>query len=192
MEKDFVRIRGKKFNLWIPSDMIQKRVASVAGYITDYFKAVQSSPIFLIVANGAMMFGIDLIRKVDLTCEVHCVRMSSYQGGMQSTGEVKEVMGIDCDVRGRDVVIVEDIIDSGLTMHNLVTKLQEMGARVKICSLLYKPDACKYTDAAPYWSAYDITNSFVVGYGMDYQELGRNLESIYVEESQEKDAKILW
>jgi hypoxanthine phosphoribosyltransferase len=171
-----VQLKDKKFELFIPEKVIIKEIGRVAKDIGRDMK--DKNPFFICVLNGAFMFASDLIKKIDTPCEVGFVRLKSYHG-TQSSGSVKEVQGLVENVENRHVVIVEDIIDTGYTMSYLVNKLKaENPASVKIACLLFKPNALE-TDTKPDYCALEIPNDFIVGYGLDYDGLGRNLKNIY-------------
>ena len=133
---------------------------------------------FLAVLNGSFMFAADLLRGISIPCEIAFVRMSSYEG-TSSTGKVKELLGLNEDISGRSVVVVEDIVDSGLTMQHLLQTFQQKGPKqVKVASLLVKPGNLKVDLDIPY-CCFEIPNEFIVGYGLDYDGYGRNLRDIY-------------
>ena len=135
-------------------------------------------PLLLAVLNGSFMFAADLIRGIDTPCEISFVRMASYVG-TKSTGHVKELIGLNEDIEGRTVVVVEDIIDSGLTMKELLGILAEKHPKeVRVASLLVKPGNLKVSLDVPY-CCFEIPNDFIVGYGLDYDGEGRNLKHIY-------------
>jgi len=136
------------------------------------------TPLFVVVLNGAFMFASDLFKKVSVDCEISFLRVSSYRG-TASTGEVKELMPIGTDVSGRDIILLEDIVDTGKTMGEVKQKMKEAGASsVSICTLLFKPDAFQ-GDYLVDFVGVEIPDRFVVGYGLDYDGLGRNLPSLY-------------
>ena len=136
------------------------------------------NPLFLAVLNGSFIFAADLLRMITIPCEVSFVKLASYQGTM-STGTIKEVIGINEDISGRTVIIVEDIIESGLTMKRM---LETLGTRnpesIHICTLLMKPEKLTI-DLDVEYAAMEIPNDFIVGYGLDYDQQGRNLRDIY-------------
>lgn len=172
-----IQVRDLKFVPMIKSDEIQKQVKRVAGEINRDLKG--ETPIFLSVLNGAFMFMADLMREIELDCEVSFVRFASYQG-TKSTGKVKELVGLNEDIEGRVVVIVEDIIDSGITMEHLLATLKKHNPKeIRVCSLLVKPDNLKVKLDIPY-IAFNIPNDFILGYGLDYDGIARNLRDIYV------------
>lgn len=136
------------------------------------------NPLFLAVLNGSFMYAADLMRNITTPCEVAFVRFSSY-AGMESTGKVKEVMGLTENIEGRTVVVVEDIIDSGLTMQQLLANLREKNpAEIRVASLLVKPENVEVELDIAY-TCFEIPNDFIVGYGLDYDGYGRNLPAIY-------------
>ena len=172
-----VTIFDKTFVTSIPEEEILKRVKAVAERINKDFEG--KTPIFLAVLNGAFMFAADLMREVTIPCEISFVKLASYQG-TTSTGTIKEVMGINEDLSGRHVIIIEDIVDTGTTIVELKKKLLERGAKdVRICTMLLKPEVFKNRCPLDYVGA-EIPNKFIVGFGLDYDELGRNLKDIYV------------
>jgi hypoxanthine phosphoribosyltransferase len=138
----------------------------------------EKKPLFICVLNGAFMFAADLIKRINVPCEVGFIRLKSYRG-TQSSGSIKEIQGLVENVENRHLVIVEDIIDTGHTMSYLVNKLKtENPASVKTACLLFKPNALE-TGTKPDYCALEIPNDFIVGYGLDYDGLGRNLKNIY-------------
>ena len=138
------------------------------------------NPLFLCVLNGAFVFAADLFREITIPdAEISFIRMKSYIG-THSTGEVQMISGLHEDISGRTVVIVEDIVDTGFTLLQLKEILQESNpAEIKVATLLFKPDSLKY-DVTIDYAALDIPQAFIVGYGLDYDELGRNLKDIYI------------
>lgn len=174
-----VKIKDKVFNLSIPEETIIGQVKRVAAEINR--DLADSNPIFLCVLNGAFMFAGDLMKHVNIPSEISFVKLSSYSG-TESTGRVKQLIGLSDTLRGRTVVIVEDIVDTGLTMLRLLDLIREHEPKeVRICSLLVKPDKLK-VDLHIDYVAMEIPNEFIVGYGLDYDEQGRNLPAIYTVE----------
>ena len=136
------------------------------------------NPLFLAVLNGSFVFAADLMRMITVPCEISFVKLASYQGTM-STGTIKEVFGINEDISGRDIIIVEDIVESGLTMKRMLESLGTRNpASIHICTLLLKPEKLKVELDIEY-VAMKIPNDFIVGYGLDYDQQGRNLRNIY-------------
>ena len=135
-------------------------------------------PLFLVVLNGAFMFAADLLREIDIPCEVSFVRVSSYEG-TTTTGKVKQLIGLNENIEGRTLVIVEDIIDSGITMREMLRMLKEKNpADVRVASLFVKPGNLQ-VELDIHYRCFDIANDFIVGYGLDYDQEGRNLPDIY-------------
>ena len=173
---DKIKVRDREFAVSIPEEKIKTRVAEIAAQISHDLEGKR--PLFLAVLNGSFVFAADLLRGIDTPCEISFVRMASYEG-TSSTGDVKQLIGLKEDIKDRTVVIVEDIIDSGLTMVHLLDLLKEkQPADIKIAALLVKPGNLKVNLDIPYCS-FEIPNDFIVGYGLDYDGEGRNLPSIY-------------
>ena len=171
-----VTIQDKCFETSIPEAVIKQRVREVAKRIDTDFEG--KNPLFLAVLNGAFMFAADLLREVTIPCEISFVKLASYQG-TTSTGKIREVIGINEDLTNRHVIIVEDIVDTGLTMKRMVEALgTRKPASVSICPLLVKPDKLQVELDIKY-AAMEIPNDFIVGYGLDYCQQGRNLRDIY-------------
>lgn len=172
-----VTLKDKTFRVNIPGSEINKAIAEVAHRINVELK--DKKPLFLAVLNGSFMFASDLMKKITIDCEISFVKVSSYHG-TSTTGSVKQLLGLNEDIKGRTVVVIEDIVDTGLTIEAVVHQLQEMGAgEIKIATLLYKPEAYRKRIELDY-VAIVVPNDFLVGYGLDYDGLGRNLPDIYV------------
>ena len=171
-----IKIGDLVFDLFITEDEIRQVVDRVAHEIvTDY---TETNPIMLIVLKGAFLFAADLIKAMDIPCEVHFVKLQSYDGD-QSSGIVNVQLDIDIPLEGRRILLVEDIVDSGLTMATFMQSLiDRRAASVEIVTLLAKPAAIKH-DVSIRYIGQSIDNDFVVGYGMDYDEQGRHLRQIY-------------
>lgn len=171
-----IQIKDKRFKTFIPEEQIMKGVARVADEINRDLSG--TNPLFISVLNGSFMFTADLMKHLTMPCEVSFVKLASYEG-TSSTGKVKELVGLGDDITGRTVVIVEDIVDTGLTMKQLVETLRARGPKdIKIATLLVKPDKLKVELDINY-VAMNIPNDFIVGYGLDYDGLGRNYRDIY-------------
>ncbi len=171
-----VKILDKTFETSIPEAEILKHVKAVADRLNHDMK--DKNPIFLAVLNGAFVFAADLLRMITIPCEVSFVKLASYEG-TTSTGKIKEVFGINEDLTNRTVVILEDIVDTGLTMKRMVESLgTRKPASIHICTLLLKPDKLK-EDLNIEYVALRIPNDFIVGYGLDYDKQGRQLRDIY-------------
>ena len=171
-----VKIHDKTFKITYTEEQIRARVKAVADRINEDMAG--KNPLFLAVLNGSFIFAADLMRMINIPCEISFVKLASYQGTM-STGKIKEVIGINEDISGRTIIIVEDIVESGLTMRRM---LETLGTRnpesVHICTLLLKPEKLT-VDLDVDYVAMEIPNDFIVGYGLDYDQQGRNLRDIY-------------
>lgn len=171
-----IRIHDKEFVPSIPSEEIQEQVRRVANEINRDYEGQQ--PLFLVVLNGSFIFAADLMREITLPADVSFVKLASYQG-TSSSGTVREVIGLNTDITGRPIIIVEDIVESGLTMAHMIATLKKQNPKsVDICTLLLKPEKLEVKLDIKY-VAMEIPNDFIVGYGLDYNELGRNLKDIY-------------
>lgn len=171
-----VTLKDKQFKPYIPADELQQIVARLGEQISSDYAG--KSPVFLIVLNGAFMFGADLMKHIDLTCRISLIKVSSYQG-MQSTHTVSELIGLNESIENEDVVIVEDIVDTGVTMDHLLGTFKDKKPKsLAICSLLFKPDKFTKNFKIDYIGK-SIPNEFVVGYGFDYEGYGRNLPCLY-------------
>ena len=162
--------------MFISEAEIKERVKAVAERINRDMEG--KNPLFLAVLNGSFVFAADLMRLITIPCEISFVKLASY-AGITSTGKVTEVIGINEDLSGRHVIIVEDIVDTGLTMQRMIETLgTRQPASVSVCTLLLKPDKLKVELNIDY-AAMEIPNEFIVGYGLDYDQQGRNLPDIY-------------
>ncbi|MDR3285961.1 MAG: hypoxanthine phosphoribosyltransferase [Prevotellaceae bacterium] len=175
---DTITLGDKKFKRYINYETIEGSIAALAKKINADM-ADENVPMIVGVLNGAFMFLADLMKYLDFDCELTFVRVSSYEG-TQSKGELLEVLGLNKNIDGRTIILVEDIVDTGTT----ITKLHQMlttnhsPKQVKIATLLLKPQVYKKSLALDY-VAMEIPNDFIVGFGLDYNELGRNLKDIY-------------
>jgi hypoxanthine phosphoribosyltransferase len=171
-----IRVHDKEFDLYIPQDQIERAIKKVADNINRDMAG--KNPLFLVVLNGAFMFAAELFKSLELECEVSFVKLSSYSG-TQSTNVVRELIGLDQPVAGRNIVLVEDIVDSGLTLNYTIDKLKKLEAKsVTIATMLFKPKAFRYNYEVEYVGI-EIPNDFIIGYGLDYNEHARNLPDIY-------------
>ena len=190
MNNNIIEVKDKKFAISIPENKILAEVKRVASQINHDFQG--QHPIFLAVLNGSFIFAADLLREVDLPCEISFVRLASYEG-MGTTGEIREIMGLNVDVTGRPVIVVEDIVDTGLTMaHMLETLKRHNPSSISICTLLLKPGKLQVNLDIRY-CCMQIPNDFIVGYGLDYDGFGRNTRDIYtlVEDKQRNMKNII-
>ena len=171
-----VKINDRSFRVSITETEIKTRIKSLAAEISADMEG--KNPIFLAVLNGAFIFAADLMREMTIPCEISFVKLASYQG-TTSTGKIKEVFGINEDLTGRTVIIVEDIVESGQTMKNMIESLGTRNpASVHICTLFFKPDKLK-EDLSLDYVAFRIPDDFIVGYGLDYDQAGRGLKDVY-------------
>lgn len=173
-----IKVHDRFFKPFITEQSLKIRIQELAGEITKVSAA--QNPIFLAVLNGSFMFAADIMRNITFQSEISFVKLSSYEGS-QSTHEVKSLIGLTEEVHGKHVIVLEDIIDTGLSMKYLLDQLKNYSpASIQIASLLVKPKAIKYPVTINF-TGFEIENEFVLGYGMDYNGLGRNLPHLYVE-----------
>lgn len=176
---DTILVKDRYFKTFITADEIARRVEELGARISADLQG--RNPLFLAILNGSFVFAADLVRQVTVPFSISFMRVSSYEG-MASTGTLREVLGLTEDIEGRTVVIIEDIIDSGLTMRSLVDSLKALRpADLRICTLLTKPGNLQ-TQLDIDYCAFEIPNDFIVGYGLDYDGFGRGLPEIYVVE----------
>lgn len=174
--QDSITVRDRHFRISIPDEQIAQRVNAVAAAISKDLEG--EKPLFLAVLNGSFVFAADLLRGITIPCEISFVRLASYEG-TTSTGKVRELIGLNENIEGRTIVVVEDIIDSGLTMKEMLNMLQAHKPKdIRIASLLVKPGNLKVALDIAY-CCFEIPNDFIVGYGLDYDGEGRNLPHIY-------------
>ncbi|MBI1226190.1 MAG: hypoxanthine phosphoribosyltransferase [Bacteroidetes bacterium] len=174
--KKNITAHGLSFEPFISEAEINTRVEALSSQIRQQYEGKQ--PLFIVVLNGAFVFAADLIRACDIACEVTFVRLASYEG-TASTGKVATVLGLDFDVKNRHLIVVEDIVDSGRTLYHFMGELKKKEpASISLVALLLKPDALQFSVKIDYLG-FEIPNKFVVGYGLDYNGLCRNLPSIY-------------
>ncbi len=178
LEDGKLYIENDVFIPFIEEKRLQERIRQLGSQITrDYEGKI---PIFIGVLNGAFLFLADLVKNVDLDCEIDFFKLSSYGDAKISSGKVTMVKELNCDVNGRDIIIVEDIVDSGLSIKFIEEHITQHNPRsVKVASLLVKPKSLKYNVKIDY-IGFDIPGKFVIGYGLDYAQKFRNLRSIYI------------
>lgn len=176
-ENKSVSYNGLTFKPFIGASAISERVGELSGRISaDYAGRI---PLIICVLNGASVFAVDLFRGLSIDAEITFIRLKSYDG-MSSTGIVKEVVGLNEDIAGRDIIVVEDIVDTGTTIKRLVDDLNRHNpASVRVATLLFKPDACRH-DVQPEYVGFTIPTKFIIGYGLDIDGLARNLPDIWV------------
>lgn len=171
-----VKIKDKEFAISISSDRIQSAIKQVAAKINKDYSGKQ--PLFIAILNGSFMFAADLFKSLDIDCEISFIKLSSYQG-TQTTEKVNELIGLNQDIKGRDIILIEDIVDTGITLDNTIKNLTQFNPKtIKVATLLYKPEAFKNQFTIDYIGI-EIPNDFIVGYGLDYDGYGRNLPDIY-------------
>lgn len=171
-----VKIRDKEFELFLTQDRIEKAIDEVAVRLNK--DLTDKDPLFICILNGSFMYASELMKRITIPCEVSFVKVSSYKG-VSSTGKIKEIYGLEEDIKGRTIVIVEDIVDTGHTMTLMLEQLVcDEPKEILVTTLLLKPDALKQPVQLDY-VALEIPNDFIVGYGLDYDGYGRNLSDIY-------------
>lgn len=174
-----ITLKDKTFRTFIQYEKIMEAIDKVADRLNKDFEGCTDIPILLCVLNGSIMFTSELMKRLSFNCQIVSTKLTSYEG-TSTTGNVKQAMGLTADIKGRRVIVVEDIVDSGNTIVELKRIMKEKGAvETRICTLLLKPDAYR-KDVRLDYVAMEIPNDFIVGFGLDYDELGRNLKDIYV------------
>jgi hypoxanthine phosphoribosyltransferase len=171
------QVKDKYFIPFIDSTTLQERIKILAQKVNKDYKG--KNPLLIGVLNGSFMFLADLFKFIDIECEITFIRVSSYKN-TESTGKVKQILGLQEEIQSRDIIIVEDIVDSGITMQEILGQLaSKKPASIKIMTMLFKPKSLKVPLKLDY-IGFEIGNKFVVGYGLDYDGFGRNLDAIYV------------
>ncbi|MEN7546743.1 hypoxanthine phosphoribosyltransferase [Rapidithrix thailandica] len=172
-----ITIKEKQFKLFLNEAQIQKAIAGIASQINQDYR--EKRPYLVCVLNGAFMFAADLVKKLTIETEIDFVKYTSYQG-MNTTGNVSQSLGFSSTIRGKEVILLEDIVDTGLTAKAILQEITQFSpASVKLATLLFKPEALQTSIPIDYVGL-EIENKFIVGYGMDYDGLARNLKDIYV------------
>ncbi len=171
-----IQIQDKTFEISIPEETISENIKTMADKMNADLQG--KDVVFIGVLNGVFMFFSDLMKNISFDCSINFVKVASYQG-TKSTGRIKQLIGLQSNIKDKTIVVVEDIIDSGFTMKQIVKQIKQFNPKeIQIATLLFKPDACN-VDISIDYSAFHIANDFVVGYGLDYNQHGRNLRSIY-------------
>lgn len=171
-----IKVRDKEFEVYLDETKIQQRIAEIGEEINKEYTS--KNPLFIGILNGSFMFASDLMKAVNVPSEIAFIRMASYKG-MESTGAVKQVLGLQENVFGRHLILLEDIVDSGITMEQVIKFFQERGPKsIRIATLLLKPEKLE-KDLKLDYVGFEIPEKFVVGYGLDYNGHGRNLKDIY-------------
>jgi hypoxanthine phosphoribosyltransferase len=171
-----IKVLDKQFEVYISHEEVLKKIASMAEQMKG--QLAEKKPLFLGILNGSFMFASDLFKSLDFDCTISFLKLASYSG-TSSTGKIKRLIGLNEDIKNRTVVIIEDIVDSGITLDQIIKQLRGYEpAEIKICTLLFKPNAYKMGYKIDY-CAFEIPNDFIVGYGLDYNGYGRNYKDIY-------------
>jgi hypoxanthine phosphoribosyltransferase len=171
-----IKVLDKEFEISISSEKIQKRIQELAIKISNDLK--DQDPVFIAILNGSFMFAADLFKKIDIDAQITFLKLASYQG-TSTSGTVKQLIGLNQELKGQNVVILEDIVDTGITLDTILRQLSGyQPASIKVATLLYKPDACKANINIDY-VGFSIPNEFIIGYGLDYNGYGRKYEDIY-------------
>lgn len=171
-----INVHDKSFEIYLPEEKIQERVKQIAADISRDYEG--KKPLFIAILNGSFMFAADVFKHLTIEAEICFIKLASYKG-MKSSGNVVTSIGLEDDLFGKEVIILEDIVDTGKTLHNFLPKLEHQQPKsMKIATLLHKPEATEFSLTLDY-IGFSIPNKFVVGYGLDYDGLGRNLKEIY-------------
>ena len=179
-EKKRIRIGEKEFRIFIRSDKIREAVKRIAVELNREHE--NDRPLFVTVLNGAFLFAADLLKDIKIECEISFVKLSSYSG-TSSTGIVKELVGLSENIEGRTVIVLEDIVDTGVTLESVYRQLKKLKPKkLKVAALLFKPKAYSKKIKVDHVGI-EVGNEFLVGYGLDHNGSGRNLQDIYVESS---------
>ena len=175
--KPTIQVHDKHFEVFIEKSVIENRIVALAASINKDYEG--KKPLFLAILNGSFMFAAELMKSVTVACEITFLRVSSYQA-TESSGKVHQILGLLENIEGRDIVVVEDIVDTGLTMIEIKQQLMAQNpASLSVVTLFQKPEALKQPLEVEY-VGFEIENKFVLGYGLDYDGLGRNLSDLYV------------
>lgn len=171
-----IKVHDKTFTIYLSETQLQSRIEELAALINKDYEGRQV--VFIAILNGSFMFAADIFKHLTIDCQISFIKLASYQG-LNSTGSVTTAIGLDTDLHGKNVVILEDIIDTGKTLHHFLPQLQhQQPASLKIVTLLHKAEMTTYEVPVDY-TGFIIPNKFVVGYGLDYDGLGRNYKEIY-------------
>ncbi len=171
-----IQVHDKQFDVFIDQETLEKRIAALAGQMNQDYQGQR--PLLIAVLNGSFLFVAELMKNITIDCEITFIRVSSYEG-TGTTGKVKQILGLSEEIKGRDVIIIEDIVDTGHTMAELLGQITAQKPRsIEIATMLHKPEATRIPVTLKY-VGFAIENKFVLGYGLDYDGLGRNLPCIY-------------
>ena len=171
-----ITVKDKRFKTYLSHQQIDERIKELGKQINEDYKAEE--PLFIAILNGSFMFASHLYQRITLPSQITFVKVASYSG-TSSTGKVTSIIGLDMPIAGKHIILVEDIVDTGNTMNELLKQLHEhQPASIKIVSLIQKPEALKHPIKVDY-TGFKIPNEFIVGFGLDYDGYGRNLPDIY-------------
>lgn len=171
-----IKVHDKTFDIYLSEKAIQEKIINIAAAINEDY--ANKKPLFIAILNGSFMFAADLFKHLTINSEICFIKLASYKG-MKSSGQIVTAIGLDDDLFGKDVIIIEDIVDTGKTLHEFLPKLiHQQPKSLKITALLHKAEATRYPITIDYLG-FTIPDKFVVGYGLDYDGLGRNLKEIY-------------
>jgi hypoxanthine phosphoribosyltransferase len=186
-QPEYVNINGDEFRVYVTHEEIQQKLRQLGENVSSYYE--DKTPVFIGVLNGAYIFLADLMRYVTVPCEVDFLKLSSYGDETVSSGQVQQLKEIDADLKNRHVILVEDIVDTGLSMKYLVEKINQLKpASLSVITMLHKTDATRY-DVQIDYVGFKIPDLFVLGYGLDYAQEGRNLAQIYILQEKEQSEK---
>lgn len=175
--KSFYEINNKKFKIFIPAEKITQRIKELGFQISKDYSG--KKPLFLIILKGSIFFASDLLRLIELDCRIETISVKSYGNEMKSSGNVEVGMASNIDFTGQDIIIIEDIVDTGTTLNYLINKISEYRpASLEVAALLVKPEQNKY-DIKVKYMGFEVPPAFIIGYGLDYAEKGRQLPDIY-------------
>lgn len=176
MNKQEIRVFDKVFQVFLKHEEILNRVEEMAMQMNNDLKG--KNPLFLGILNGSFMFASDLFKNLDIDCNISFLKLASY-AGTSSTGKIKSLIGLNEDIKGKTIIIMEDIVDTGITLEHIIKQLKgyEPG-EIKICTLFFKPEAYEKNIELDY-VGFEVPNFFIVGYGLDYNGYGRNYKHLY-------------
>jgi hypoxanthine phosphoribosyltransferase len=179
-----IKVLDKNFKIFIPGANIKRAIENIAIQINSDYSGQEV--LFISILNGAFMFSAELLKHITVDCKISFVKLSSYNGNTTS-GYVKELIGLNEDIEGKNIIILEDIVDTGLTIDSIVSQMKEKKpASLKIATLLFKPQSFQKNLKIDY-SGLEIANEFIIGYGLDYNGYGRNYENIYAMTSKDNE-----
>jgi hypoxanthine phosphoribosyltransferase len=173
-----VQVHDKQFEVFLKNEVILHRIEDLCMELNAEFAEAEQPPVFLAILNGSFIFASEVIQRIKFDCEISFVKLRSYVGD-QSSGTVTDVIGLEIDLEGRDVILLEDIVDTGKTLHHFLPQLKKFNTKSEtILTLLIKPDAVQY-DLPIKHAGFAVPNHFLIGFGLDYDGLGRNYKDIY-------------